>query len=432
MVADTPSIAFVTFGCPKNEVDSDRMAAAVDASALALTDDVATADIVVLNTCAFIQPAVEESIAGFFDLHTGWRTERPGRRIVVAGCLPSRYGSDLADAMPEADAFVPVDQEHRLLETLGALLDIAAGSTGARARLAPGPTAYLKVSEGCDRHCAYCTIPSIRGPFVSDTPDAIVDEARWLIEHGAREIVLVGQDIASYGVDLSGDSDLSSLLGRLDAIDGQFRIRLMYVQPDGVTDALLETIASSRHICHYLDIPVQHASEAVLRRMGRPGDPGTLRALLGRIRAALPDVVLRTTVMAGFPGETDDDAAVLEEFVRDARFDYAGVFVFSPEDGTRAARLPDQVPTKIAEERAQRLRDIADETGIERAAGRVGETYTVLVEGPDEDGDLYGRTCGQAPEVDGVTFIEADVAPGTFVDLLVTGSAGYDLIGEVP
>jgi ribosomal protein S12 methylthiotransferase len=432
MVADTPSIAFVTFGCPKNEVDSDRMAAAVSGSAFALTDDVATADIVVLNTCAFIQPAVEESIAGFFDLHTGWRTERPGRRIVVAGCLPSRYGADLADAMPEADAFVPVDQEHRLLETLGALLDIAAGSTAMRARLAPGPTAYLKVSEGCDRHCAYCTIPSIRGPFVSDTPDAIVAEARWLIEHGAREIVLVGQDIASYGVDLSDDSDLSSLLRRLDAIDGQFRIRLMYVQPDGVTDALLETIASSRHICHYLDIPVQHASEAVLRRMGRPGDPGTLRALLGRIRAALPDVVLRTTVMAGFPGETDDDAAVLEEFVRDARFDYAGVFVFSPEDGTRAARLPDQVPTKIAEERAQRLRDIADETGIERAAARVGETYTVLVEGPDEDGDLYGRTCGQAPEVDGVTFIEADVAPGAFVDLLVTGSAGYDLIGEMP
>jgi ribosomal protein S12 methylthiotransferase len=206
----------------------------------------------------------------------------------------------------------------------------------------------------------------------------------------------------------------------------------MYVQPDGVTDALLETIASARHVCHYLDIPVQHASAAVLRRMGRTGDPDTLRALVGRIRAAIPDVVLRTTVMAGFPGETEDDAAALERFLRDAAFDYAGVFVFSPEDGTPAARLADHVPPDIAHERAQRLRNIADDTGIARAADRVGETYTVLVEGPDEDGDLYGRTCGQAPDVDGVTFVEAEVPPGTFVEILITGSAGYDLIGEMP
>lgn len=428
----TPSIAFVTFGCPKNEVDSDRMAAAVQASAFALADDIDSADVVVLNTCAFIQPAVEESIAGFFDLHSGWRAERPGRRIVVAGCLPSRYGSDLADAMPEADAFVPVDSEHLLLGTLASLLDADPGTAGVRARLAPGATAYLKVSEGCDRHCAYCTIPSIRGPFVSDTPDALVAEARWLVEHGAREIVLVGQDIASYGVDLPGDDDLPSLLRRLDAIDGEFRIRLMYVQPDGVTDALLEAIASASHVCHYLDIPVQHASAAVLRRMGRTGDPDSLRALLARIRTAIPDVVLRTTVMAGFPGETEDDAAALERFLRDAAFDYAGVFVFSPEDGTPAARLPDHVPADVAHERAQRLRDIADDTGMAHAADRVGETCTVLVEGPDEDGDLYGRTCGQAPDVDGVTFVEAEVPPGTFVELLITGSAGYDLIGEMP
>lgn len=432
MISTTPSIAFVTFGCPKNEVDSDRMAAAVEASSFLLADDLSDADVVVLNTCAFIEPAVEESIAGFFDLHTVWRAQRPGRRIVVTGCLPSRYGPDLANAMPEADAFVPVDSEHRLLETLGALLDAAPGTTCTRARLTPGTTAYLKVSEGCDRRCAYCTIPSIRGPFVSDTPDALVAEARWLVGHGAKELVLVGQDIASYGVDLSGGIDLSSLLRKLDAIDGEFRIRLMYVQPDGVTDALLETVASSRHVCHYLDIPIQHASAEILRRMGRTGDPDSLLALLDRIRTALPDVVLRTTVMAGFPGETDDDAAALEGFLREAQFDYAGVFVFSPEEGTPAARLPGQVAVETAEERAQRLRDIADETGTQRAAGRVGETYTVLVEGLDEDGDLFGRTCGQAPEVDGITFIESAVEAGTFVDLLITGSAGYDLIGEVP
>lgn len=426
----TPAIAFVTLGCPKNEVDSDRMAAAVLSSAYRLVENPDDADVVVLNTCAFIQPATEEAIDEFFELHNDWRPGRPGRRIVVAGCMPSRYGAELIDAMPEADAFVAVDAEGHLLDTLEALLGTPSVPSAGPGRLVPGATAYLKVSEGCDRRCAYCTIPGIRGPFVSTPQATLVAEAGWLIEHGAQEIVLVGQDIASWGVDLGGGESLAGLVRALDALPGDYRLRLMYVQPDGVTDALLGAMAGASHVCHYLDIPLQHASAGILERMGRTGSPDDYLALLRRVRAALPGVTLRTTVMAGFPGETDQDASTLETFLEDADFDYVGVFVYSPEDGTRAAEMADRVELSIAQERAQRLRDIADASGFARAASRVGSVQRVLVEGVDEDGDLVGRTCGQAPDVDGITFVDTDAAAGTFIDLLISEAVGYDLVGE--
>lgn len=428
---EVPAIAFVTLGCPKNEVDTDRMAAAVSSSAYRLVDDIADADAVVLNTCAFIQPATEEAIAEFFSLHTEWRPARLGRRIIVAGCLPSRYGEELRDALSEADAFLPVTAEGGLLATLEELFGSPAQAASGPGRLTPGSTAYLKVSEGCDRRCAYCTIPAIRGPFVSAPLDALVDEARWLIDHGARELVLVGQDIASYGVDLAAGEDLATLVRRLDALDGDFRLRLMYVQPDGVTDTLLNTLASASHVCRYLDIPLQHASGPVLDAMGRTGDAAAHLSLVDRVRSALPGVVLRTTIMTGFPGETDVDARILEEFLAEAELDYVGVFTYSPEEGTVAASLPDQVDPAVAEERAQRVRDIADSVGFARAAAAVGTRQRVLIEGVDEDGELFGRTCGQAPEVDGVTLVDTDVSVGDFIELTITDSLGYDLIGAV-
>lgn len=428
---EVPAIAFVTLGCPKNEVDTDRMAAAVSSSAYRLVDDIADADAVVLNTCAFIQPATEEAIAEFFSLHTDWRPARPGRRIIVAGCLPSRYGDELRDALSEADALLPVTAEGGLLATLEELLGSPAKAASGPGRLIPGSTAYLKVSEGCDRRCAYCTIPAIRGPFVSAPLDALVDEARWLIDHGARELVLVGQDIASYGVDLCAGEDLAMLVRRLDALEGDFRLRLMYVQPDGVTDALLDALANASHVCRYLDIPLQHASGPVLDAMGRTGDAAAHLALVDRVRSVLPGVVLRTTMMTGFPGETNDDARVLEEFLAEAELDYVGVFTYSPEEGTVAASLPEQVEPAVADERAQRVRDIADSIGFARAAALVGTRQKVLVEGFDEDGELFGRTCGQAPDVDGVTLVDTEVPVGDFVELTITDSLGYDLIGEV-
>ncbi|MDO8848391.1 MAG: 30S ribosomal protein S12 methylthiotransferase RimO [Coriobacteriia bacterium] len=427
-MSPAPAIAFVTLGCPKNEVDSDRMAALVASSAYRLVDEPDDADVVVLNTCAFIQPATEESIAEALTLAGEWRPARAGRALVVAGCMVSRYGPELADAMPEVDAFLPVADEHSVLRVLESLLGTAAEATPGPSRTAGSATAYLKVSEGCDRRCAYCTIPAIRGAFVSDPVERVLEEASLLIAGGARELVLVGQDIASYGTDLASGEDLPALVKRIDALEGDFRIRLMYLQPDGVTDRLLSVIAESRRVCRYLDIPLQHASATVLEAMGRTGSPERHLALLERIRAVMPDVVLRTTVMAGFPGETDADAAELERFIAEAAFDFVGVFGFSAEEGTPAASLAGEVPEQVRLERAQRLRDVADETGFERAAALVGSVQRVLVESVEE-GELVGRTCGQAPDVDGITVLEAELPVGEFADVRIIDAAGYDLIG---
>lgn len=407
------------------------MAAAVAASAYRLVEDPNDADVVVLNTCAFIQPATEESIAEAFALATEWRPAKGGRKLVVAGCMVSRYGEDLAAAMPEADAFLAVADESTLTGLLERLTGHPADAAPGPTRTVPGPTAYLKISEGCNRRCAYCTIPAIRGPFVSAQLADVLSEARFLVEAGAREIVLVGQDIAGYGHDLADDTDLADLITRLDAIDADFRIRLMYLQPDGVTDRLLRAIAESRHVCHYLDIPLQHASAGVLDAMGRTGDTRTHLALLADIRKALPDVVLRTTVMAGFPGETEDQAAELEAFLARAEFDFAGVFAYSPEEGTRAALMADQIPDGVRAERAQRLRDVADVVGFARAAALAGSVQRVLVEG-DDDGELVGRTCGQAPEIDGLTVLDFAAPVGEFVDVRIMETAGYDLMGATP
>lgn len=428
-MATTPAIAFVTLGCPKNEVDSDRMAARVASSAYTLVEDPADADVVVLNTCAFIQEATEASIAEALALASDWRPARDGRRLVVAGCMVSRYGRELADAMPEADAFVPVAEEGSLLRVIEQLTGVPADERPSAGRTAPGPTAYLKVTEGCDRRCAYCTIPAIRGPFVSTPPDEVVTEAAALLAAGARELVLVGQDTASYGRDLVPPEDLSSLLARLDTLDGDFRIRLMYVQPDGITDRLLEAMAARPKVCRYLDVPFQHASESVLRAMGRAGNARSFLDLIAQIRSVMPDVTLRTTLMAGFPGETARDFALLQSFVEEASFDYVGVFAYSPEDGTAAAGMPGQVKPSIRRRRAQRLRDLADEIGVARAEQRIGTVERVLVEGTDEEGMLWGRTCGQAPEIDGVTLIDADAPVGSFVAVRVTDAIGYDLVG---
>jgi len=426
-----PAICFVTLGCPKNEVDSDRMAAAVASSAYRLVADPDDADVVVLNTCAFIEAATEESISEALTLTGQWAPARDGRRVVVAGCMPSRYGAELAAAMPEVDAFVPVAEEGMLLSTLESLLDVPACPTQGSTRTPPGPTAYLKVSEGCDRRCAYCTIPTIRGRFVSSPVEAVEAEAGELLAAGARELVLVGQDIAAYGRDLADGTDLAALVGRLDALDGDFRLRLMYVQPDGVTDRLLNAIANSTRVCAYLDIPLQHAAAPVLRAMGRSGSAQSHLELLARVRSVLPDITLRTTVMTGFPGESARDFAELEGFLAEAGFDYVGVFAYSPEEGTRAAALPGQVRSAIRASRAQRLRDAADALGAERAAERVGSVQRVLIEGTDEDGALWGRTCGQAPEVDGITLVDGTAVVGAFANLMIVDAVGYDLVGRV-
>ncbi|HEY3318690.1 MAG TPA: 30S ribosomal protein S12 methylthiotransferase RimO [Coriobacteriia bacterium] len=425
-------VHFVTLGCPKNEVDSDRMAARVVSSAYALEPELHAADVAVVNTCAFIQAATEESVETVLTLAAEWKAARPGRTLVVAGCLASRYGAELAAEMPEVDAFVPVDDEDALLSLLERLSgQPAEASEGSPPRTAGGASAYLQVADGCFHRCTYCTIPFIRGGYRSRPLDDLAGEARLLIASGVKELVLVGQDISSYGRDLGeGSPSLAEVVRALARTEGLEWLRLMYVQPDGITPELLEVMAEEAAVCHYLDVPLQHASRQVLHAMARPGSGDEFLRLLGVVRSWLPDVALRTTLIAGFPGETDTDVEVLEDFLLLARFDYAGVFEYSREEGTRAADLPGQVPAEAKRLRAQRLRDAADSVGFEKAAAHTGETLEVLALGL-EDGEPFGRTRGQAPEVDGVVYLDAEAPEGAVVRARIVDSAGYDLVGEV-
>jgi ribosomal protein S12 methylthiotransferase len=426
-----PRVAFVTLGCPKNEVDSDRMAAALT-GAFDLVADIDRADAVVVNTCAFIREATEESIAVILDVVGEWKSAGAGRRLVVTGCMPSRYGEDLSASMPEVDAFVPVADEDRLAGVLASLLDVAVPVTAAApARLAPGPSAYLKISDGCHRSCTFCIIPAIRGDYTSRTAADILAEAEALVAGGARELILIGQDTSSWGRDLPDRPVLAELVRALARVKGLAWLRLMYVQPDEITPELLEVMADSPVMCRYLDMPLQHASRDVLRRMGRRGDASEYARLIGVVRDLLPGVALRTTLIAGFPGETREDAKRLLDFVREAKLDYVGVFPYSPEEGTAAAVMPGQVPARTRVARAQRLRDTADVIGFARVAGLVGSTLEVLVEGVDEEGTTVGRHRGQAPEIDGVVLLDTACAVGDIVRARMTGSLGYDLIGEV-
>jgi ribosomal protein S12 methylthiotransferase len=430
-VQTNPSVAFVTLGCPKNEVDTDRMRAAVAASAYRLEDDEAHADIVVVNTCSFISEATEESISAILDL-VGDATGARERKLVVAGCMPARYGEDLATLLPEVSAFVPVAMEGSLLAVLEQLTGLpGAPDASAPSRTVSGATAYLQIADGCHRACSYCTIPAIRGPYASRPLADILGEARELVALGAREIILIGQDTTAYGRDLSSPNTLADVVRAVAAVDGVSWLRLMYVQPDGITTDLLASIAENPNVVRYLDMPLQHASARVLHSMKRRGSAPDFIDLVGQIRDALPGVVLRTTLIAGYPGETAAEFKELLGFIENARLDYVGVFAYSPEEGTVAAELPQQIPPRTRQARTQRVRDTADVIGVELVADRVGSTVEVLIQGVDEDeGVTVGRWRGQAPEIDGLVLLDRG-RPGEIVSVRLVDSIGYDLEGEV-
>lgn len=434
-----PRIGFVTLGCPKNEVDSDRMKALVLRAGLVVAEDPTDAEIIVLNTCGFIRDAVEEGVEVAFDL-VQWRDEAPGRRLVIAGCMVSRYGAELEDSLTEADAFVSVADEPRIAQLLLALAGIGpdepaaaiapAGQTPARTPV-EAPSAYLQISDGCFRSCAYCTIPAIRGPYRSKPLPELLDEARFLVASGAQELVLIGQDTSAWGRDLPGTETLADVVRAVARVEGLSWLRIMYVQPDGVTDELLSVMAEEPTVCAYLDIPLQHASRDVLRAMRRSGSAEEFLGLLDRIRLRLPDIALRTTLIAGFPGESDADVRQLLTFIDAAGFDYVGVFPYSPEAGTEAASMPGLPSKRTRVARAQRLRDAADAVGIAHAEALVGKELEVLVEGVDEEGVTVGRWRGQAPEVDGVVLLDKQAETGSLVMARVVDSLGYDLVAEV-
>lgn len=429
-MAPSPAVAFLTLGCPKNEVDSDKMRASVAGSDYRIADDLEDADVVVLNTCGFITDAVEESVSAALDL-ADWRDAKPGRFLIVAGCMVSRYGEALAEAMPEADAFVPVADEAALLSVVERLTGAAPGATRGPSRTGGAVTEYLQVSDGCFRTCAYCTIPAIRGPYRSRPLEELTAEASFLVSAGTKELVLIGQDTSSWGRDLPGTSDIADVIGAVAATPGLDWLRLMYVQPDTVTPRLVETMASTGAVRHYLDMPLQHASANVLRTMRRSGSGVSFLELIAQLREAMPDIVLRSTFIAGFPGETEDDLDELLGFIGEAGLDYVGVFPFSPEEGTPAAGLPGQLPDEERFERANRVREAADEISTARAARRVGSVLEVLSEGVDVEGFPIGRWSGQAPEVDGYVMLDREVDAGRIVRVRIDAAYGYDLEGEV-
>ncbi|RJQ54322.1 MAG: 30S ribosomal protein S12 methylthiotransferase RimO [Actinobacteria bacterium] len=425
------TVAIVSLGCPKNTADSDMLAGLLSNAGFDLVALPEQADAVIVNTCGFIRPACEESLDTIMELAS---LKREGRlkRLLVCGCLSERYGEELRRELPEADRLFGVAEKdcHSILSELMNARDVRV--TPSPRRIPAGPYAYVKISEGCDRSCSFCTIPWIRGGYRSRPQAEIEAEVELLVGHGIKEMVLVGQDTGAWGEDTGGVSRLPALLESLASrFDAWFR--LMYLQPDRVGEDLIDTIAAHANVCDYFDIPFQHASEQVLRRMGRWGSEEEFLGLISGIRSALPQAAIRTSLIVGFPGETERDFEVLAGFVRRARFDYAGLFLFSPEEGTLAAKLDGGVQESVALERHRMLGDLADDIGWDRLRRRKGARLDVLVEGisDEEGGASRGRSQYQAPEVDGECLIRnLRARVGEVVGVSVTGTDDYDMICE--
>lgn len=429
----------VSLGCPKNRVDSERILGAMTRGGFAFTDEPSDADIIIINTCAFIVPAVEESIDTILDL----REENPDAFLVVAGCLPMRYGDSLREPLPEVNLFLGPEQILRLPELLEAArrgdshTQIGAPEDDRmllpRVLTTPG-YAYLKIAEGCSRKCRYCTIPSIRGPLRSFDEDELVEEAEILASSGVRELILVAQDLTAYGKDRKERNALLRLLERIRAIRSIRWIRLMYLYPDAIPPGLPSLITESDNILRYLDIPFQHISDAVLQAMGRPWKGDRIRRMVDRLREEIPGLVLRTTLMVGFPGEEEKEFRELEEFVKSYRIDHVGVFSYSPEEQTRAFKLGDPVPGDVKIRRADEIRRIHSSFSSRRNRKRIGSVEQALVERVSTESELLlqGRTWDQAPEVDGVLYITAgNAAAGEIQPVLITGAHDADLFGEI-
>lgn len=431
-----------SLGCPKNQVDAEVMLGRLVAEGYEVTFDPAEADVLLVNTCSFIQAAKEESIETILEM-ARCKAERDGKRLVVTGCLAERYGTELQQEMPEVDAFVGTGDFLRLPEVLRDL-----GKPGRSAPLAyvgarhvlPGAaeprilteqsfSAYLKISEGCNHRCAFCIIPKIRGRHESRPLDDLVAEARRLADQGVREINLIAQDLTAYGRDLVERSSLADLLRRLGRIEAIDWIRLLYCYPNYVSAELLDTIAEEPSVCRYIDMPLQHGSDRVLRAMRRERSADSLRRLVGRIRARIPDVTLRSSFVVGFPGETEEDFSDLCRFVEDIELDRVGVFRYSQEENTEAGAMPDQVPEHVKEERWNRLMELQRSIARRKNAAWVGRVVPVLGCGQDEEGRAYGRTAGQAPDIDGIVLI-GPLEAGELVSARIIDSTDYDLIGE--
>ncbi len=434
--------SFVSLGCPKNLVDSEKMLGHLALDGFVLVEEPDGADFVVVNTCGFIESARRESTEVIREMVELKKQGRIGG-LIVAGCLPERVGRRLLEEFPEIDHLMGVfarDEVARVAERLVKRVreqrevfrpaPVHALDDRARLRITPRHFAYLKISEGCDRTCTFCAIPRIRGRHVTKPEHEVVAEARELASDGVRELILVAQDLTYYGLDLYGEPRLANLLRQLEQVDGIEWIRLLYLYPQYVTDELVEVLARSDRILPYLDIPLQHINDTVLKRMQRRVTAAETRRLIARLREAIPNLVLRTTFLVGFPGETEEQFEELLEFVKEARFERLGVFTFSREPGTPADRLPEQVPESVKQQRYDRLMEVQQENAFRFAESLVGYELDVLIDEPAGDGWWKGRTYADAPEIDCNVYVKAEsVQVGAFVPVEMVERRGYDLVG---
>ncbi len=437
--SSAPKVLYITLGCAKNEVDTDRMRALLNGSGFGETHDVDDADVAIVNTCSFLASATEESVEATLELAEGRAEGVRELPIVMCGCVPSRYGDELPEQLPEVAAFVKAEDEDGIVGVVSGVLGVeaSAAAPASALRTVEGASAFVKISEGCDRFCTFCAIPYIRGRYHSRPADEICAEVGALLEGGVREIVLIGQDTGIWGSDFEGDETLAKLLVQVAEVVRPYGgwVRVLYLQPEGMTDELIAAIRDTPEVLPYIDIPIQHCSERILKKMNRSGDPAQLHELFARLRSEIPGMVLRTTGMAGFPGETDEEADELYDFIEAEEFDYTSVFAYSQEDGTAAAKMEDQVDEDVKLERTQRLIDLVEELGFSATAKHVGERVKVIIDGieeGDEGVELIGHAWFQAPDCDGAVHIasgEASVGDVVTVDLV--DSFCYEMVGEI-
>ena len=438
-------VFFASLGCDKNLVDSEVMLSLLAKDGFTITDDENDAEIAVVNTCSFILDAKQESIDTILEL-SDLKDEGKLKVLIVCGCLAERYADELKEEIPAIDAVLGTMAIPEIVEAVKKALD------GEQVAIFPsidrelpefagrmvttgGHYAYLKIAEGCNKRCTYCAIPAMRGKYRSYPMEHLLKEARYLVEEvGVKEIILVAQETTLYGVDLYGEKKLPELLKKLSEIDGLKWIRILYCYPEEITEELIDVMSSEPKVLHYLDVPIQHASDTILKRMGRRTSRAELEEKIAMMRKRIPDICLRTTLISGFPGENEEDFEIVKEFVKKMRFDRLGVFAYSKEEGTPAAEMPDQIPEEVKEARRDELMLIQQEIAFGKAEERIGEEYDVLVEGRIPEDEVYvGRTYLDAPEVDGFVFFESDreLVSGELIRVRIVDCNEYDLIGEL-
>lgn len=438
-------ILFISLGCDKNLVDSEVMLGELSREGYSFTDDEAEADVIVVNTCCFINDAKEESINTILEMAERKKNGQV-KALIVTGCLAQRYQEEIQKEIPEVDAIVGTTAILAIAQAIKEALKgqpenhmdtLDKAPAGGRERIVTtgGYYAYLKIAEGCDKHCTYCIIPKVRGNYRSIPMEDLIKEARTLVLGGVKELILVAQETTLYGTDLYGKKSLPLLIRELCKIEDLEWIRILYCYPEEITEELIQVMKEEEKICHYLDVPVQSGSDTVLKHMGRRTDTARIRDMIGRLRKEIPDICIRTTLISGFPGETEENHEETMAFVEEMCFDRLGVFTYSAEEDTPAAQMPDQIPEETKERRRDEIMELQQEIAFDTAREMVGRKVKAMIEGKVADEDAYvARTYKDAPGVDGYLFINTDrtFMSGDFTDVVITGSNAYDLIGEIP